>query len=63
MLILTSFSFLMKALIKYEIEIRKAIGDLKDFQIRVPVELQDVFEHRITEADDIHGKIVDILFK
>ena len=52
-----------KALIKYEIEIRKAVNDLKDYQLRAPVEQQDAFDLCIAEADTIRGKIVDILFK
>jgi len=52
-----------KDLMKYEIEIRKAINDLKDYQLRAPAGQQDVFERCISEADTIHGKIVDILFQ
>lgn len=52
-----------KDLIKYEIQIRKALNDLKDFQMRAPYEQQDMFESCIDRADAIRGEIVDILFQ
>jgi len=53
----------LKDLIKYEIQIRKSINDLRDYQLRAPVKQQDVFERCIEQADSIRSKIVDILFQ
>lgn len=52
-----------KDLIKYEIQVRKAINDLRESKTRAPYEMQDLFEQSIDQADAIRGKIVDILFQ
>ena len=52
-----------KDLIKYEIQVRKAINDLRDFQTHAPYELQDLFDQSIDQADSVRGKMVDILFQ
>jgi hypothetical protein len=51
-----------KSLIKYEIQVRKAIKDLKELQVRAPYSQQDMFDNCIERADVARGKMVDILF-
>jgi len=52
-----------KALIKYEIQVRKAVNDLRDYKIRAPYEQQDILEQCIDLADAVRGKMVDLLFQ
>ena len=51
-----------KPLIKFEIQVRKAIRDIRNLKIRAPVDQQDVFDRCIGQAEDVHSKMVDILF-
>jgi len=51
-----------KPLIKYEIQIRKALKEVQDFKIRAPVDQQDVFNNTIDLAADVRSKMVEILF-
>ena len=51
-----------KALIQYEILLRKEISDVQGFKIRAPVDQQDNFEAWLTRAEEIRKKFVDILF-
>jgi len=52
-----------KALIKYEIQVRKTINDLRELQIRAPYDQQDIFDNCLNRADTARGKMVDILFQ
>ncbi len=51
-----------KPLVKYEIQVRKAIKNIRDLKIRAPVDQQDVFDRCISRAEDVRSKMVDILF-
>lgn len=51
-----------KALIKYEIELRKALADVQAFKIRAPVDQQDAFTAFLNHAEGIRKGFVDILF-
>lgn len=51
-----------KPLIKYEIQVRKAIKDIREFKIRAPVGQQDVFDRCIDTTESARSTMVDILF-
>jgi len=51
-----------KPLIKYEIQVRKAIKDIRDFKTRAPVELQDIINQSIGRAESVRTRMVEILF-
>ena len=51
-----------KALIRYEIQLRKALADVQGFKIRAPVDEQDEFDAFLNRAEEIRKKFVDILF-
>lgn len=52
-----------KQLIKYEIQIRKAITAVEDYKLRAPLDQQECFDAWIEKADAVHTRFVDILFK
>ena len=51
-----------KALIRFEIRLRKEIANAQDFRIRAPVDQQDVFDAWLSRAEEIRKEFVDILF-
>ncbi len=51
-----------KALIRFEIQLRKALSDVQGFKIRAPVDQQDAFDGFLNHAEGIRKKLVDILF-
>ena len=51
-----------KPLIKYEIQVRKAIKEVQDFKIRAPVDQQDIFNDCINMAASVRSRMVEILF-
>lgn len=51
-----------KPLIKYEIQVRKAIKDIRDYKIRAPVDQQDIFNKCISRAENARARMVEILF-
>ena len=51
-----------KPLVKYEIQVRKAIRNIRDLKIRAPLDQQDVFDRCIGRAEGVRSKMVDILF-
>ncbi len=51
-----------KALIRYEIQLRKELGEVQGFKIRAPVDQQDEFDAFLSHAEEIRKKFVDILF-
>ncbi len=51
-----------RALIQYEIQLRKEITEMQDFKLKAPLELQEDFEQWMANAEDVHKKFVDILF-
>ncbi len=51
-----------KNLIRFEIHLRKAIGDLKERKLQVPADQQEDFESWLTRLEHVRKKFVDILF-
>jgi hypothetical protein len=51
-----------RALISYEIQVRKAISVTQGSQIRAPVDQQDVFDSCLSKAEAIRMRFVEILF-
>lgn len=51
-----------KALIRFEIRLRKAIADIKQLKIQSPAEQQQDFDTWLAQAEDVRKKCVDILF-
>jgi len=51
-----------KNLIRFEIHLRKAIGDLKERKLQVPADQQEDFESWLTRLDHVRKKFVDIPF-
>ena len=52
-----------RALIKYEIEVRKAIANTESYKIRAPVEQQEVFDSCLAQAEKVRKRLVEILFQ
>jgi hypothetical protein len=52
-----------RALINYEIRVRKAILSTQNYKIQAPIEQQDVFESSLEQAETIRKKFVEILFQ
>ena len=52
-----------KALIRYEIQLRKSIADITELKIRVSLEEQKSFDTWLEQAEEIRRKFVDILFQ
>ncbi len=51
-----------KALIRYEIQLRKSINDVQAFRTSAPVEVFDQFDSWLTRAEEVRKKFVDIIF-
>lgn len=51
-----------RPLIRFEIQVRKALVALKDGKIRAPVDLHEFFDSCIERAGIVHKRLVDILF-
>jgi hypothetical protein len=51
-----------KALIRYEIQLRRSISDVQGYKTTVPVDVFDAFEAWAKQAENIHQTFVDILF-
>lgn len=52
-----------KTLIRYEIQLRKAIGDVAGFKTTAGVEQFDLFNSWVNRAEQIRSRIVDVIFK
>lgn len=52
-----------KNLIRFEIQLRKALLDLRNLKFQIPHEYQDEFESVLDRVDGVHKKLVDILFQ
>jgi hypothetical protein len=52
-----------RPLINYEIQVRKAIAGTQEYKMRAPVELQDVFESSLGQAETVRKRFVEILFE
>jgi hypothetical protein len=51
-----------KNLIRFEIEVRKSLDDIKDFKIRAPIDQQDAFDACLSKAEAIRQQLVEIIF-
>ena len=51
-----------KNLIRFEIHLRKATGDLKELKLQVPTDQQQDFESWLTRVEQVRKKFFDILF-
>lgn len=52
-----------KPLIRYEIQVRKALTEFKDYKASVPIELQDEFDDCLDSAEKIRKRFMDIIFR
>jgi hypothetical protein len=52
-----------RALINYEIQLRKSISQTESYKIKAPVEQQDLFESVLSDAQKVRKKLVEILFR
>jgi hypothetical protein len=52
-----------RALINYEIQLRKSITRTESLKIRAPVDQQDVFDSSLAEAEKVRKQFVEILFR
>ena len=52
-----------KALIRYEIQLRKSIADITELKVRVALEEHKLFDSWLDQAEGIRRKFVDILFQ
>jgi exonuclease III len=52
-----------RALIKFEIDVRKSITHTEDLKIRAPADQQDLFDKCIATAEAVHKRFVEILFR
>jgi len=51
-----------RALIKYEIQVRKAIASIQDSKILAPIDQQDVIDSCLMRAAEVHKRLVKKLF-
>ena len=51
-----------KALIRLEIQLRKALADVQEYKIRAPIDQQDAFDSFLARSEEIRKKFVGILF-
>jgi len=52
-----------RALIRYEIRVRKTITEFRGYKARAPVEQQDVFDLHLARAEEIRKRFVDLIFQ
>ena len=52
-----------KALIRYEIQVRKANSAFRGYKAKAPVDQQDVFDAQLAGAEKIRKRFVDIIFR
>jgi hypothetical protein len=52
-----------KALIRYEIDVRKAITAFKGYKSKAPLDLQDLFDSKLADAEKIRKRFVEIIFQ
>ncbi len=52
-----------RALIRYEIQVRKSIAEIQRFKTRIPVEQQDLLDSSLSEAEKVRKSFVQILFR
>jgi hypothetical protein len=51
-----------RALIKYEIQVRKSIANTESFKIKAPVDMQDDFDACLSQVKAVRKNFVSILF-
>ena len=52
-----------KPLIRYEIQVRKALTEFKTYKTKAPVEQQDEFDEQLAGAEKIRKRFVEIIFR
>jgi hypothetical protein len=52
----------LRALISFEIQVRKSIATMNDYKIRAPSDMQDAFDSCLVTAETIRKQFVDVLF-
>jgi hypothetical protein len=52
-----------KALIRYEIQVRKALAEFKGYKTKAPVEQHDELDAQLAAAEEIRKRFVDIIFR
>jgi hypothetical protein len=52
-----------RALINYEIQVRKAISNTQSYKLKAPVEQQETFDSCISQAESVRKRFVEILFQ
>ncbi len=52
-----------KPLIRYEIQVRKAITASRGYKTKAPLEQQDLFDSYLAQAEKIRKRFVEIIFK
>jgi hypothetical protein len=52
-----------KALIRYEIQVRKAITEFRGYKTKVPLEQQDEFDAQLAGAEKIRKRFVELIFQ
>jgi hypothetical protein len=50
------------ALIKYEIQLRKSLVDMRAARIKAPVDHQEIYDDWIARTEEVRKQFVDILF-
>lgn len=51
-----------RALIRYEIHLRGAAGEVRDLKYRLPEEHQDLIDTWVNRAEEVRKQLVEILF-
>jgi hypothetical protein len=51
-----------KALIRLEIQLRKALSDVQEYKLRAPLDQQGAFDAFLSRSEQIRKKFVEILF-
>jgi len=52
-----------RALINYEIQVRKSIASMEKLKIRVPLDQQDLMDSCLEQAEKVRKRFVEILFR
>ena len=52
-----------KALIRYEIQVRKTLTEFKGYKAKAPIEQQDEFDAQLASAEIIRKRFVEIVFR
>ena len=52
-----------RALIRYEIQVRKAITEAQDYKNSIPEEQEEIYNSALAQAEKIRKRFVEIVFK